>query len=100
MNGIYMLVHHEVKDYDAWKKVFDEFEPVRIKHGGGSYHIFSLDGDPNDVYILFEWDSKEKSKKFGDLKELHEAMEKAGVVGKPDMYYLDERAKGALQLVH
>jgi hypothetical protein len=38
---MYVIVQHTVRDYDAWKPVFDEHESIRTKYGAKG-HI----GDP------------------------------------------------------
>lgn len=40
--------------------------------------------------ILFEWDSLEKARKFAQSEDLRKTMQRAGVIDKPDLYFLDE----------
>ena len=87
---IHAIVRHNVKDFDAWKKVFDEDGVNRkIASSKGGQVFRSLD-DPNNVFILIEYDDLDKAKKFFNSDGLKEAMKKAGVVGKPDIYLMDE----------
>jgi heme-degrading monooxygenase HmoA len=34
--------------------------------------------DPNDLFILFEWDKKENAKKFMESEDLKKAMKRGG----------------------
>ena len=43
----------------------------------------------NEVVVLFEWDSVENAQAFASSDNLREAMQKAGVVSKPNIYFLD-----------
>jgi hypothetical protein len=40
--------------------------------------------------ILLEWDSLEKARQFGQSDDLRNTMQRAGVVGKPEVYFLEE----------
>jgi hypothetical protein len=42
----------------------------------------------NEVILLFEAEDLRKAKEFNASSELHERMQKAGVVDPPDIYFL------------
>ena len=84
-----VIVRHKVEDFGKWKPVYDEHASARKEAGCQSDKVCQNGDDPNDVAVYFDWDSLENFKKFGDSDELKEAMQKAGVVGKPDFYYSD-----------
>jgi heme-degrading monooxygenase HmoA len=46
--------------------------------------------DPNELVILLEWDSSENARRFADAEDLREAMQRAGVADRPDVYVLEE----------
>ena len=70
----HLFVRHKVKDYPAWKKVFDGFIGTRRSGGEKNYQIFHPDNEANNVLSLFEWDNIENAKKFAHSSELKEAM--------------------------
>ncbi|WP_336359921.1 antibiotic biosynthesis monooxygenase [Haladaptatus sp. ZSTT2] len=84
----HMLVHHRVKDYPTWKKTFDEHAATRKKNGERSHELFCSDDDPNDVTILMEFDTEAHARGFAESDDLRQVMERAGVVGKPEISYL------------
>ena len=43
--------------------------------------------------IGYEWDSLEKARAFASSDELRERMQRAGVTGLPEVYFLDEADK-------
>ena len=92
----YMFVRHTVKDLDAWKSVFDSVDDLRRRNGERSYRILSEGNGSNEIFALFEWDSLDNARKYASSPELRAAMERAGVVGKPDIYFLEEAARGDL----
>jgi hypothetical protein len=87
---INVLVHHEVADYTAWKAVFDAALDWRHKNGERSCRMFHGAGNPNDLTILFEWESLERARSFMASDDLKARMAKAGVKGQPRVEYLTE----------
>jgi len=87
------LVRHKVKDYSKWKPVFDEHGAKRKAAGSKGGRLFRSEKDPNDVVILFEWEDPGKAHQFAESQDLRQAMERAGVVGKPDLHFLEELEK-------
>lgn len=86
----YLFIRHEVEDYDEWKPVFDDHAETRAEHGSLGGHLFRTADDPNDLAILFEWDSVEHARDFAESGDLREAMERAGVSGEPDLTFLEK----------
>jgi hypothetical protein len=43
--------------------------------------------------ILFEWEDLSKARQFAESEDLCKAMERAGVMGKPDLNFLNEIEK-------
>ena len=85
----YILVRHDVKDYAAWKPHFDKHAATRKRSGSKGAHVFKS-SKPNEVLLLFEWDSAKNAKAFAESEDLRKTMEKAGVVGMPDVFFLEE----------
>lgn len=85
-----VLIRHTVSDYDAWKTHFDEHASTRREHGSQGYSLFSVSEEPNELVILFDWDSVENAQRFLDSSDLRDVMTEAGVVGEPEIRFLDE----------
>ena len=88
----HILVHHEVENYNNWKAVFDEHTDIRAQNGSKGGKVFRNANNPDDLFILLEWDNLENAKKFTQSENLGETMQRAGVVGVPEVYYLEETA--------
>lgn len=89
----HFLVHHKVEDYKTWKSVFDAHSSLRSEAGSLGGKIFQSINNPNEVFTLLEWDSLANAQKFAQSDSIKEAMKKAGVVGIPEIYFVEESAK-------
>ena len=90
----YMFVRHSVKDFDAWKSVFDSVSDLRKRNGEISYQILRQDNGSSNIFALFEWDNLDNARKYAASPELKEAMQRAGVTSKPEILFLEEAARG------
>lgn len=86
----YLLVRHKHKDYEKWKKAFDEHSATRKTNGSKGGRLFRNADDPNEMVVIFEWDNLEKAKKFAQSEDMKKTMQRAGVIDKPDLYFLEE----------
>jgi len=72
-----LMSQQHVKDFAAWKKVYDSVAGFRRSSGELSDQIFRDASDPNKLTLLFKWDSLANAQKFAGSAELKEAMQKA-----------------------
>lgn len=85
-----MLIQHHVKNYTAWKQVYDSVAGLRHSSGELTDQIYHDSSDPNKLVLLFKWDSLANAQKFAQSAELKAAMEKAGVDAPPVVTFLTE----------
>ncbi|HZD43496.1 MAG TPA: hypothetical protein VE134_05495 [Methanomicrobiales archaeon] len=85
-----VLIKHTVEDYETWKAYYDDHASTREEFGERGYRLYHVADDPNEIVILFEWDSPENAQEFLETSDLPEVMESAGVMGEPEVYHLDE----------
>jgi len=83
-----LLVRHKVSDFAKWKPVYDAHLSARQKAGLKEEHLFRNADDPNEVLLLFSVEDFDKAKAFSASDDLRQAMERAGVSDKPDVYFL------------
>ena len=89
----YLLIRNKVADYSRWRPMFDEHGMVRKANGSKGARVFRSSSDSNDLIILCEWDDLNRARQFTDSDDLRQVMQKAGVSGKPDLYFLEELEK-------
>ncbi|MBC6982552.1 cyclase [Caulobacter sp. 17J80-11] len=83
-----MVIHHKVKDYDAWRPGYDNHAPSRKAAGISGGEVFRKADDPNDVVILFEVADEAQARSWAQSDDLRSAMSKAGVVGQPRIDFI------------
>ena len=86
----YVLVRHKVKDFAKWKPVYDAHGATRKAAGSKGARLFRNVEKPKETVILFEWSDISQARAFAKSKDLREAMKRAGVTDRPDIYFLDE----------
>ena len=85
----YVLVRHRVSDFSNWKAAYDAHSTARQEAALREEHLLRNVDDPNEVILLFEAKDLQKAKEFGASADLREAMQNAGAVDKPDIYFLN-----------
>jgi quinol monooxygenase YgiN len=91
----HVLIIHAVKDYAAWKEVFDGAAMIRKEAGELSYQLLKFEHDPNKVVHFSRWMSIEKAKAFFESPRLIAIREQAGVEA-PEFMYLQQLEAGVL----
>jgi quinol monooxygenase YgiN len=91
----YTLIIHEVKDYLAWKRVFDQAAAIRKQAGELSYQVLRDENEPNKIVHFSVWTSTTAARRFFESPELVEIRAKAGVRS-PEFIYLQQLESGVL----
>jgi heme-degrading monooxygenase HmoA len=86
----YVLIRHKVEEYKRWKPAFDAHGATRKASGSKGGRLLRSAEDPNELVILLEWDNLQKARQFAQSDDLRNTMQRAGVVGKPEVYFLEE----------
>lgn len=84
----HILVRHQVADFAKWKPIYDGHLAARQKAGLQEKNLLRSINNPNEVVLLFEAEDLPRAQAFSESSDLREAMQKAGVVGKPDILFL------------
>ena len=84
-----MSATHTVKDFDVWKKSYDEHESMRVANGLTKLAVSRDMDNPNKVYVALRMADVQKAKDFAANKDLKEAMQKGGVTSVPTFLYVD-----------
>ena len=84
-----MITRLKVKDYSAWRSIFDSNEEERRAAGLSHPRVLRSADDANELVIIFDDIDTSKAKEFAASEDLRETMMKAGVIDKPTFYFLE-----------
>jgi hypothetical protein len=89
----YLLVKHTVRSFDEWKPIFDQDASTRQAGGSKGGYVFRNADSPNEIVVLLSWDGADRARTFAASDNLRAVMQRAGVQGRPEVYFLDETAR-------
>jgi len=82
-----IIVMHEVEDFAAWRKVYENFDAERKKLGITGHAVNQAVDNPNMVVVYHQADTLDVLKKFVESPRLKEVMKEAGVKSKPEISF-------------
>ena len=82
-----VTIHLKVKDYATWRSGYDGHEKSRVSAGITNGRVFRNAEDQNDEVILQDVADEAKARVWFGSDDLKAAMQKAGVVGSPNIRF-------------
>ena len=80
---------HPVEDYASWRVAYDEFDDFRRNSGIVGDAVSRELDNPNRVIVYHQARDVSALRAFVDSAELRDAMPRAGVVGDPDIRFIE-----------
>jgi hypothetical protein len=77
---LHMLCRNRVADFARWKTVFDSHANAHRTAGLCLLHLWREQGDPDNVFFLFEVEDREKALAFVSDPAAAAAAEESGVI--------------------
>jgi hypothetical protein len=78
-----LVVRHNVQEYAAWRKVYDELQPLRAQYGCTAQRVMQLPEDANDLFITHDFPTLKQASGYAHDQALRAGMQQAGVEGTP-----------------
>lgn len=91
----YVLIIHEVENYQLWKKVFDDAAKIRKEAGEKAYQVLKYENNPKKIVHFSSWTSIDDAKQFFESPELVKIRIEAGVKS-PEFIHLEQLESGTL----
>jgi hypothetical protein len=85
---IRLFVRHRVADYDAWRKVYDEFDATRRPMGVIGDAVFQAIDDPNDVTVWHDVQTADEARAFASSEAVRDVLQRAGIEGAPETWFV------------
>jgi heme-degrading monooxygenase HmoA len=84
-----VIVRHKVKDLAKWQTVFDGMDAFHRANGAKDTQVLRGTDDPYEVVVIAEFENADKAHRFAQKEELKKAMEQGGVIGQPEVHFLE-----------
>jgi hypothetical protein len=89
-----ILVRLAVADFAKWKPTFDELGSLRKSSGSRGGILTNVVGDPSQVVVFFDWEEGiDNARGFFTGEEYKRRMKAAGLLGPPELTFLNEVSK-------
>jgi hypothetical protein len=85
-----LIVRHRVANFEEWKKVFDSMFETRKQHGWLQTFVLRDAADPNMVTVVNRVKDLDGAKRYGSSDVLRNAMKNGGVLGAPEIFFVEE----------
>jgi hypothetical protein len=85
-----LFVRHNVADYPAWRKVYDDFDEPRRTMGVKDDAVYQAIDNPNDVTAWHDFETAEEARAYAGSDQLKSGMQRAGVEGEPEIWFVTE----------
>jgi hypothetical protein len=85
-----LLARLNVADYETWRKAYDQFYAERGAMGITGDAAFQSVDDPNDLTIWHDFETAELARAFVSSDTLRDVMQRAGVQGEPQFWFVTE----------
>jgi hypothetical protein len=85
----YGFYRFSLEDFDRWKAAFDADGVNRGRASSKGGFIFRNRANPNEVIVLLEYADAAQMEAFSRSPELRAAMGHAGMIGPPDVAFLE-----------
>lgn len=92
----YVLIIHEVQNYEIWKQIFDAAAVRRREAGELSYQVLRDAHNRNKIVHFSKWSSLVDARAFFESSALEEIRRQAGVES-PEFIYLEQLEAGVLE---
>jgi hypothetical protein len=74
---IRLFVRHRVADYDAWRKVYDEFDATRRPMGV-----------IGDAVFWHDFQTADEARAFASSEAVRDVIQRAGIEGAPETWFV------------
>lgn len=89
-----MLIRLKVADFAAWLPAFAGEGAIRRAHGARQERVFRNALDPNEVFVLLDWDDLERARLYADSDDARVAPWQAAVSDSPEIWLLQDIRTG------
>jgi heme-degrading monooxygenase HmoA len=75
---MYIIVKRKLKDFDSWKNMVSEQNDTRKQMGSKGAVVYRNAKNPDEVFLIFEWEDEKSFMDYFKLTEVQKALEETG----------------------
>jgi hypothetical protein len=88
---IHLFVRHDVTNYEEWCFAYDRFWRNSDDYGSPIRTVYQSIDNPNDITVEHIFNNLEEARNLVASNELAHAMTDAGVIGVPQLWFVEKR---------
>ena len=88
---IHLFVRQDVTNYEEWCIAYDRFWRDPDAHGAPIRTVYQSIDDPNDITVEHIFKNLDDARAIIASDDLAQAMTDAGVLGKPQIWFVEKR---------
>ena len=88
--SVQFVIRFRGGDFESWKEAFDEYEPVRVKHGAVGHWIARSLDDPNEFIGVVEFASRGGARAYASDADRMDVQRALMIEGGPHQKTWDE----------
>ena len=77
---MYIFMRRQLNDYEAWKEVVSDLDGLRAQYGSRGFTSYRNAANPNEVFLIFEWDDNKPYTAYLELPEVKRALAATGAM--------------------
>ena len=74
---MYVILKRTLKDYESWKSIVSD-GGIRKEKGSKGLNVYRSARNPNEVYIVAEWDDSKSYLDYLNLPEVQKSLAETG----------------------
>ena len=89
----YSIASFEIQDYKQFKDEFDAIQDTLRNVGFKRTYLNRDADDSNHLIVVHEFEDLQKARDFYKSQDFRQCMERAGVIGQPQITFMEELAR-------
>lgn len=73
-----LIMRRRLNDYNAWKEIVTQLDGLRASYGSHGFTSYRSAADPNEVFLVFDWDDDKPYTKYLELPDVKAALAATG----------------------
>ncbi len=84
-----IVIHLKLEEYREWRPIFDQLASARKDMGSLGGELLRNTEDPNDVFIMWKWDSLKAAQEYFNMPDWRNLMRSSGAKEPLDVHMYD-----------